>query len=149
MIALIGITIERNVTISSAKASESTKRKTHGARCFISSLKSNEPAVRPVTGASAFGSLADGGGHDLGPQDVQCAVGRVVGAVAGQRHVDRRDGAVPAVDDRDRVPHQPGVDRLVAQLADRGGGLQRADVVGLQRDGRGQRLPGNAFWMRS
>ncbi len=39
-IALTGMTIERNVVMSSRNASVSTNTKTHGARCFMSALKS-------------------------------------------------------------------------------------------------------------
>jgi hypothetical protein len=56
-IALIGMTIERKVRSSRRKASPSTYAKTIGARAFIVSLKSLEPAVHPVTFASAPGTL--------------------------------------------------------------------------------------------
>ncbi len=47
--ALIGITIERNVISSSRNARLSTKPNTIGQRDFMRSLKSLEPAVMPVT----------------------------------------------------------------------------------------------------
>ena len=49
MIALSGITIERNVTSSSRNARPSTNTKTSGAWAFIESLKSMDCAVQPVT----------------------------------------------------------------------------------------------------
>ena len=51
------MTIERKVSSSSTKASPSTYAKTIGACAFIVSLKSLEPAVQPVTFASAPGTL--------------------------------------------------------------------------------------------
>jgi hypothetical protein len=48
------MTIERNVTSSSTKASPNTNANTIGACDFIESLKSRDPAVNPVTCASAF-----------------------------------------------------------------------------------------------
>ena len=56
-IALMGMTIERKVSSSSTNASPSTKAKTIGARAFIVSLKSLEPAVQPVTFVSVPGTL--------------------------------------------------------------------------------------------
>ena len=61
-IALAGMTIERNVTSSSRNASDEHEHEDQGARDFISSLKSKEPAVSPVTGASAPGSRPSGPG---------------------------------------------------------------------------------------
>ena len=49
------MTIERNVTSSRMKASESTKANTSGRRETMTSLKSFEPAVKPVTATSAPG----------------------------------------------------------------------------------------------
>ena len=43
------ITRERNVNSSNRKASDSTNAKTHGARAFMTALKSFEIAVVPVT----------------------------------------------------------------------------------------------------
>ena len=57
MIALIGMTSERNVTSSSRKAAESTNAKTSGACDFIVSLKSFELAVSPVTSAVVLGTV--------------------------------------------------------------------------------------------
>src|SRR5204862_328458 len=45
-IALIGTTIERNVSSNSRKASPSTNANTIGKRCFTVVLKSREPARR-------------------------------------------------------------------------------------------------------
>ena len=47
--ALIGITIDRNVISSRMKASDSTNPNTIGQRDFMRSLKSLDPAVVPVT----------------------------------------------------------------------------------------------------
>ena len=55
-IALIGTTIDRNVTSSSTNASPSTNANTIGRRDLIVSLKSFEPAVMPVTLTSAPGT---------------------------------------------------------------------------------------------
>ena len=52
-IALIGMTIERNVKSSRTNPSPSSKANTIGACDFIESLKSRDPAVGPVTCASA------------------------------------------------------------------------------------------------
>src|SRR5207247_3725096 len=52
-IALIGTTIERNVSSNSRKASPSTNANTIGKRCFTVVLKSREPAVSPDTAYSA------------------------------------------------------------------------------------------------
>ena len=49
MIALIGITIDRNVISRSRNAKMITKPKTYGILEPIWSLKSFEPAVSPVT----------------------------------------------------------------------------------------------------
>jgi hypothetical protein len=48
-IALIGITIERKVTRSSANATAKTKANTYQMREAIRSLKSTDPAVKPAT----------------------------------------------------------------------------------------------------
>src|SRR5919112_2567686 len=48
-IALTGITIDRNVTRSSRNATEKTNANTSQIREAIRSLKSTEPAVKPVT----------------------------------------------------------------------------------------------------
>ena len=48
-IALIGITIERNVTSSSRNAIRKTNPSTYQMCEAIRSLKSSEPAVKPVT----------------------------------------------------------------------------------------------------
>ena len=48
-IALIGITIDRNVTSSSRNATENTNPNTSQMREDISSLKSTDPAVKPAT----------------------------------------------------------------------------------------------------
>src|SRR5215211_2784029 len=48
-IALIGITIERNVTSSSMNATAKTNANTYQMRVDIRSLKSTEPAVKPDT----------------------------------------------------------------------------------------------------
>src|SRR5439155_1163579 len=63
MIALIGITIERNVKSKSRKAKPSTNANTIGARCFIVWLKSTLAAVSPVTASCVpAGSVASTGG---------------------------------------------------------------------------------------
>ena len=49
MIALIGTTIERNVTSSSMKAADSTNANTCGAWDFSVSVKSRSCAVAPST----------------------------------------------------------------------------------------------------
>ena len=54
---MIGTTIERNVTSSRMNASVSTNANTSGRCDFITSLKSFDPAVKPVTATSAPGSL--------------------------------------------------------------------------------------------
>ena len=57
MIALIGTTIERNVTSSRMNAIASTKPNTIGRCDFIVSRKSFDQAVMPPTATSAFSSL--------------------------------------------------------------------------------------------
>src|SRR3954451_9946683 len=57
MIALIGTTIERNVTSSRMNARLSTKANTIGRGDFIVSRKSLDMAVGPLTTASAPASL--------------------------------------------------------------------------------------------
>ena len=52
-IALIGITIERNVTSSRRNAIAKTNANTYQMRSPISSLKSTEPAVKPLTPTSS------------------------------------------------------------------------------------------------
>ena len=52
-IALIGMTIERNVTSSSMNAIAKTNANTYQMRDAISSLKSIDPAVKPVTPTSS------------------------------------------------------------------------------------------------
>ena len=56
MIALIGITIERNVISSSRNASPSTNANTSGRCVRIRSLKSRLPAVSPPTATSTPGT---------------------------------------------------------------------------------------------
>ena len=52
-IALIGITIERNVNSSSRNAIPKTKANTYQMRDAIRSLKSTDPAVNPLTPATS------------------------------------------------------------------------------------------------
>ena len=56
MIALMGMTIERNVKSSSRNAAISTKPKTSGRCDFVTSLKSLDEAVKPVTSALTPGT---------------------------------------------------------------------------------------------
>jgi hypothetical protein len=66
MIALVGITIVRNVNNSSRNAKPSTNANTIGARDFIVSLKSCVAAVVPVTASSVpAASVARTGGITL------------------------------------------------------------------------------------
>ena len=58
MIALIGTTIERNVTSSRMNASASTKPNTIGRCAFMASLKSLLPAVMPVMSTVVPGTAA-------------------------------------------------------------------------------------------
>src|SRR4029079_758259 len=63
MIALVGITIDRNTTSNNRNANPSTNANTYGARCFIVMLKSRVAAVVPVTATSVLsGSVASTGG---------------------------------------------------------------------------------------
>jgi len=55
-IEVSGITIERKATSSRMKAVNKTKAKTSGARLFIRSLKSFDPAVMPLTFVSVPGT---------------------------------------------------------------------------------------------
>ena len=72
-IALIGTTIDRNVTSSRMNASVRTNANTIGRCDLIASLKSFEPAVKPVTLTSASGSRPTVAGIDLLAQDARAS----------------------------------------------------------------------------
>ena len=145
MIALIGTTIERNVTSSRMNASVSTNANTIGRFDFITSLKSFDPAVKPVTATSAPSSCPDRRRHHLVAQHRERALRRRVRAGAVDRERDRRDRLVGVDLDVDRLVQLPGRDRLALQVLDRRRRLGRRDVVGLDHDlTAGTPSPGNA-----
>src|SRR5829696_3736625 len=111
MIALIGITIERNVTSSRMKASESTNRNTIGRCDFIVSRKSFEEAVMPLTATSAS-SLATVAGT-TSSQHPHRLVRRCVGALALDGEGHHGDRLVRADLDARGLRELPGGDRLV------------------------------------
>src|SRR5918994_2001623 len=88
-IALIGITIDRNVTSRRANAIANTNANTTGTRSCISWLKSSDPAVNPVTLVCVPGTRSIA-------QVRQRPIRGVVGAVPRDRDVDGRDGAIRA-----------------------------------------------------
>ncbi len=124
----------------STKASERTKTNTIGARSFISSLKSFETATSPVTRRVDAGDGADRGRHDRVAERRQGLLRLgVAGAFAGERNGDQRDLAVRARLDGDRILHEAGCDRLLAEALDAGLDGRGRDVVRLDRDDRGER----------
>ena len=115
-------------------ASVSTNANTIGRCDFITSLKSFEPAVKPVTATSAPCSLPDRRRDDVVAQDRERALGGRVGAGALDRERDRRDRLVGV--DVDVRPARSARRVAIAcslQVGDRGLHLGRRDVVGLDR----------------
>ena len=135
-IALIGTTIERNVTSSRMNVRLSTNRNT----IWDMQLHDVDEVLRAGGQAGhrdlGIRQLADGGRDNIGAQDLERALGRGVGAAALDRQGDDRDGLVGADVDRGGLGELTGGDRLVVQLRD--GGLDRRgrDVLGLDH-GRG------------
>ena len=104
----------------------------------MTSMKSFEPAVRPVTATSAPAQLADGGRDDLGAQDLERALGGGVGAAALDRERDDGDGLVGA-DRRRRRARRAGRWRAPGRAAagSRPGPAAAVTSVGLDH-GRGR-----------
>ena len=113
-IALSATTIERNETSRIRKAKMRTKPKTSGAVVVILASQSWSSGGRAGDRVLDAVDLADRAREDLVAQRRERGLRVGVRAVAGERDVDRRDGAVAAGLDLDRALHLAGRERLAA-----------------------------------
>ena len=95
-----------------------------------------------VSWLKSYDDGADRGGDDVLAEGEERLGGGIVGAGAGQRHGDERDGRVVVHLDLDRVFHLARGELLRAEVGERGLELGGVDVVGLDGYDGGKRAAG-------
>ncbi len=142
-IAFSATTIERNETSMIRKANRSTKPKTSGADVFIFVFPVLVQGGRAADGVLDAVDLAERAREHVLAERGERGLRLGVGAGAGERDVDRRDGVVAAGLDLDRALQLAGRERLLLEGDDRVLNGWGADVVRLDRDdGRDRCRPG-------